>query len=230
MAELVFDLVGVEPDRYAAGPTLRFALRIAETTGVRVHAIALRLQMRIEPKRRRYSDAEAERLLDLFGERRRWGDTMKPMQFVFADVMVPGFDGSIEVDVPIPCTYDLEVAAAKYFHALDEGDIPLLMLFSGTVFTKGESGFSVEQVPWHKEVSFGMPVKVWDEMMDLFFPGQAWIRVDRETLDALQQFKSHRALTGWDETLAALLAASSRPDSAPAGGPEPRAEAKEVAP
>jgi hypothetical protein len=220
----------VEPDRYAAGPTLRFALRIAETTGVRVHAIALRLQMRIEPKRRRYSDAEAERLLDLFGERRRWGDTMKPMQFVLADVMVPGFDGSIEVDVPIPCTYDLEVAAAKYFHALDEGDIPLLMLFSGTVFTKGESGFSVEQVPWHKEVSFGMPVKVWDEMMDLFFPGQAWIRVDRETLDALQRFKSHRALTGWDETLAALLAASSRPDSAPAGGPEPRAEAQEVAP
>jgi hypothetical protein len=233
MAELVFDVIGSEADRYAAGPTLQFILRIAETTGVRVHAIALRIQMRIEPKRRRYSAAEAERLLDLFGETKRWGDTVKPMQFAFADVMVPGFDGSIEVEVPIPCTYDLEVASAKYFHALDEGNIPFLMLFSGTVFTRGESGFSVEQVPWHKEVSFGMPVKVWDEMMDLFFPGQAWLRIQRETLDDLQRFKSQRALTGWDVTLKTLLGEVSAENPAPAGEPEATPEApegKEVAP
>jgi hypothetical protein len=130
------------------------------------------------------------------------------MQFAFADAMVPGFEGAVEVDIPISCTYDLEVASSKYFHALDDGEIPLLMLFSGTVFTKGESGFSVEQVPWHKEVSFGLPVKVWDEMMDLYFPGQAWIRIQRETLDALGRFKSERALTGWDQTLETLLSAA----------------------
>ena len=205
MSELVFDVLGVEPDPYAAAPTLNFGLRISETTGVRVHAIALRIQMRIEPKRRRYSPAEAERLLDLFGETKRWGDTVKPLQFAFADAMIPGFEGAVEVDVAIPCTYDFEVATAKYFHALDDGEIPFLMLFSGSVFTKGESGFSVEQVPWHKEVSFGMPVKVWDELMDLYFPGQAWIRMQKETLDLLQRFKSDRALTNWDETLVALI-------------------------
>ena len=215
MSELVFDLLGVEPDRYAAAPTLQFTLRISETTGQRVHAIALRIQMRIEPKKRRYSPAEAERLLDLFGETKRWGDTVKPMQFAFADVMIPSFDGAIEVDVAVPCTYDFEVATAKYFHALDEGDIPLLMLFSGTVITKGESGFSVEQVPWHKEVTLGVPVKVWDELMDIYFPGQAWIRIQRETLDALQRFKSGRAFTNWDETLEALLSGAAEPQSVP---------------
>ena len=223
MSELVFDVLGVEPDRYAVAPTLQFGLRISETTGVRVHAIALRIQMRIQPKRRRYSPAEAERLLDLFGETRRWGDTVKPMQFAFADAMIPSFDGAIEVDVAVPCTYDFEVASAKYFHALDEGEIPLLMLFSGTVFTKGESGFSVEQVPWHKEVSCGVPVKTWDELMDIYFPGQAWIRVQRETLDALQRFKSDRALTNWDETLEELLSGAAAPQTAPEETREPRA-------
>lgn len=207
MSELVFDLLGVEPDPYAASPTLNFGLRISEVTGARIHAILLRMQIRIEPKRRRYSPAEAERLLDLFGETKRWGDTVKPMQFAFADAAIPGFDGSIEVDVAVPCTYDFEVASAKYFHALDEGEIPFLMMFSGTVFIKGASGFEVEQVPWHKEISFGVPVATWDKLMDLYFPGQAWVRMQRETLDGLQRFKSHRGLTSWDETVNALLEA-----------------------
>lgn len=206
MSELVFDCVGAEADRDAAVPAVAFILRIAETTGERVHAIALRIQMRIEPKKRRYSAAEAERLLDLFGETSRWGDTVKPMQFAFVDVMVPSFTGSIELDVEVPVTYDLEVSSAKYFHSLDDGEIPLLMLFSGTVFTKGETGFAVEQVPWHKEVSYRLPVKVWDDVMELHFPGKTWIRLDRETVDALALFKSRRMLTNFDETLQTLLA------------------------
>ena len=205
VSELVFDCIGAEADRDAAGPAISFALRIAETTGERVHAIALRIQIRIEPKKRRYSAAEAERLLDLFGETSRWGDTVKPMQFAFVDVMVPSFTGSIELDVEVPVTYDLEVSSAKYFHSLDDGEIPLLMLFSGTVFTKGDTGFSVEQVPWHKEVSYRLPVKVWDDVMEQHFPGKAWIRLDKETVDALSLFKSRRMFTNFDETLLALL-------------------------
>lgn len=205
MSELVFDCVGAEADRDAAGPALSFHLKISETTGERVHAIALRIQMRIEPKRRRYSPEESERLLDLFGETSRWGDTVKPMQFAFVDVMVPSFTGSIELGIEVPVTYDLEVSSAKYFHALDDGEIPLLMLFSGTIFTKGATGFAVEQVPWHKEVSFRLPVKVWDDVMEMHFPGKAWIRMDKQTLDALALFKSERALTNWEETLQTLL-------------------------
>lgn len=210
MTELVFDCVDATPERYAAFPTLQFAIRIAETTGARIHALALRCQIRIEPQQRRYSEPEAERLLDLFGEMARWGDTLKPMQFTTLSVMVPGFDGSCEVMLGVPCTYDFEVAAAKYFHSLDGGEVPLLLLFSGTVFLKGGDGFSVEQVPWHKEARYRMPVGVWRELMDLYFPNSAWIRMRRETLDALQSFKSHRALPTWDAALEALLQEAGR--------------------
>jgi hypothetical protein len=205
MTDLVFDCIDAQPDRYAAVPTLQLKLRISETTGAQVHAIALRCQIRIEPQRRRYSAEEADGLLELFGEPARWGDTLKPMQFATVALMVPGFTGSIEVDLPVPCTYDFEVAAAKYLHALGDGEVPLLLLFSGTIFTKGLSGFSVTQVPWHKEARYRLPVSVWREIMDRFFPGAGWIRIRRDTLDALQRAKAVRALPTWDDVLEALF-------------------------
>jgi len=205
VSELVFDCVGAVAERYAAVPTLTLKLRLSETTGAQVHAIALRSQIRILPQRRRYSPAESERLLELFGEPARWGETLKPLQFANLAVMVPGFSGSLEFDLPVPCTYDFEVVSAKYFHALDEGQIPLLLLFSGTVFTKGERGFAVEQVPWHKEASYAMPVQVWREVMDLYFPNSGWIRLRRDTLDALQRYRTDQALATWDEAFERLL-------------------------
>jgi hypothetical protein len=205
MTDLVFDCIDAQPERYAAVPTLQLKLRISETTGAQVHAIALRCQIRIEPQRRRYSTEEAEGLLELFGEPARWGDTLKPLQFATVSLMVPSFTGSTELDLPVPCTYDFEVAAAKYLHALGDGEVPLLLLFSGTVFTKGPGGFSVGQVPWHKEASYRLPVSVWREIMDRFFPGAGWIRLRRDTLDTLQRFKAVRALPTWDDALEALL-------------------------
>jgi hypothetical protein len=127
------------------------------------------------------------------------------MQFATVSLMVPSFTGSTEIDLPVPCTYDFEVAASKYLHALGDGEVPLLLLFSGTVFTKGLSGFSVDQVPWHKEATYRLPVAVWREIMDRFFPGAGWIRVRRDTLDALQRFKAVRALPTWDDALEALF-------------------------
>src|SRR5262245_33374752 len=151
MAALRFECVGAWAETYAVAPTIRFALRIEETTGAAVHTIALRCQLRIEPTRRRYSPTEAERLLDVFGETTRWADTLKPLQFTTVSVMVPGFTGLTEVDLPVPCTYDLEVAAGRYFDSLDGGEVPLLLLFSGTVFAKRGDGFEVTQVPWSAE-------------------------------------------------------------------------------
>ncbi|MQA85707.1 MAG: hypothetical protein GEV03_14055 [Streptosporangiales bacterium] len=206
MGEFVFDCLDVRPERYAAAPTLNFRLRIAETTGLSVQAISLRCQIRIQPQRRHYSPSQQERLYDLFGEHSRWGDTLKPFQFVTVPTMVPAFRGSTEIDLPVPCTYDLEVASAQYFHALDDGEIPLLMLFSGTVFARGEDGgLAVEQVPWHKECTYRLPVRVWRELMDTYFPNSAWLRLSRDTVDALGRFKSRNALPTWDDTLVALL-------------------------
>lgn len=205
MTALGFSVLGARAEPYAAAPTLMLRLRITESTGERIHAMALRCQIQIEPRQRHYTAAEEERLLELFGEPPRWGETLKTVLWTHASLMVPGFEGSREIDLPVACTYDFELTAAKYFHALDEGEIPLLLLFSGTVFTRGQNGFSVEQIPWEKEAPFRLPVAVWRELMDRYFPGSAWLRLRRETFDALHQFRGRRALPTWDDAIEALL-------------------------
>ena len=219
MADLIFGCTGASADRYAATPTLSFQLTITESSGVRVHAIALRSQIRIEPHRRRYSAAEAQRLHDLFGDTARWADTVKPIQLAMVSTMVPAFTSLTEVGLEVPCTYDLEVASARYLQGLDDGTIPLLFLFSGTVFTApgdgSATGFSVELIPWSCEAAYRMPVSVWREVVDLHFPGSAWLRCSRETLDALSAFKAEHALVTWDATLTSLLARARRTSSSP---------------
>jgi hypothetical protein len=206
MSELSFDCLGARAERYAVAPTIVFRLRVSESTGETVHCLVLRSQIRIEPLRRHYIDEEAERLVDLFGERSRWGDTMKPLQFAQVTLMVPGFTGAVEVDLHVPLTYDFDVATTKYFHGLEDGEIPFLLLFSGTMFTQGETGFSAEQVPWTNEVTYRLPVDIWREAMDSIFPDAAWIRLRRDNLDALARFKSRLGLPTWDDVLEALLA------------------------
>ena len=206
MAELAFDCIGAKVDRYAVVPALSLVLRISETSGQKVEAIALRCQIRIEPARRRYSGAEAERLNDLFGDTERWADTLKPLQFSTVATMVPGFSGACEADLPVPFTYDLEVGSARYFDSLEAGEIPLLLLFSGTVFTLTGGRMQVQQVPWSKEAAYRLPVSVWREAIDAHFPNSAWIKMSRQTLEDLQRFKSAHALPTWDRTLEALLA------------------------
>ncbi|MFE7933935.1 DUF6084 family protein [Streptomyces sp. NPDC057456] len=204
MTEFSFACTGVRADRYAAGPTLVFRLRVTAADDARVHALALRCQIRIEPARRGYEPAEADGLADLFGERSRWGSTLLPVQFAQISLMVPGFTGETEADLVVPCTYDMDIAASRYLDALTSGEVPLLMLFSGTAFT-GEGGFRVEPVPWDREAAFRMPVETWREMVEQHFPGCGWIRLPRDTMDALLAYRSRRALPSWDATLKALL-------------------------
>jgi Family of unknown function (DUF6084) len=230
MADLIFGCTGATAEPYTATPTLTFTLTITERSGVHVHAIALRCQIRIEPHRRRYSAAEARRLHDLFGDPSRWAETVKPIQLATVTTMVPSFTAVTEVDLPVPCTYDLEVASARYLQGLDDGTVPLLLLFSGTVFVASAEGgrFSVELVPWSCEASYRMPVTVWHDLVEMHFPGGAWLRCSRGTLDALSAFKATRALPTWDATLAALLAEAGRggpPEGA--GDPEGPAEARQ---
>jgi uncharacterized protein DUF6084 len=205
MAELTFTCLDVQPERYGMAPTLLFRLRVSAAAGQRVRAIALRCQIRIEPSRRGYGEREAERLLELFGERGRWGDTVKPFQFANTSTVVASFTDSIEVDISVPCSYDMEVTAGRYFHALEDGEIPFILLFSGTIFGDGENGLWIEQVPWHAEARYRMPVAVWRDMMDNHFPGSGWLRLRRDTIDALAEFRAARALPTWDDAIIEVL-------------------------
>jgi Family of unknown function (DUF6084) len=205
VTDLAFTVLDAAPEPYGAAPTLVFRLRLTEATGTPVHAVALRVQVQIEPQRRGYGEPERAGLGDLFGSADRWSATVKPFLWTHATAMVRGFTGDIEFDLPVPCTYDFDVAAAKYLHALRDGDVPLTMLFSGTVFTRGQAGFGVEQIPWHLDAAYRLPVRVWRDLMDTYFPGGGWIRLDRDTLDALAGYRSARGLTSWEQVFGELL-------------------------
>jgi len=205
MSELSFAVRDVLPDRYAATPALLVRLRVEDPAADPVHTLALRAQVVLEPQRRRYGAAEGDRLLDQFGDRDRWAQTLRPMTWTICSAVVPGFTGGADVDLQLPCTYDLEVAAARYLAALDEGEVPLRLLFSGTVFRRGEGGLRIEPVPWHAEAAHRMPVAVWRELVDLHWPDSGWLRLRRDTLRALQAHRARTGATSWEETIEALL-------------------------
>jgi hypothetical protein len=205
MTDLAITVVDSRPDPYAAVPTILLRLRVEAVEAEPVHAMVLKVQIRIEPQRRRYSDEETVRLVELFGEAPRWGQTLKPFLWTHVSTTVAEFAGSVEVDLPVPCTYDFEVAAAKYLHSIGDGEIPIVLLFNGTMFSYRDGGLVVQPIAWHVEAEHRLPVAVWRATMDGFFPNSGWIRIRRETIDALTRYKSDRALTSWDDTFERLL-------------------------
>jgi hypothetical protein len=166
----------------------------------------LRAQVRIEPQRRRYDDIEEQALLDLFGDRTRFAQTLKPFLWLHTSTVAQGFTGTTEIDLVLPCTYDFDVSGTTYLHALRDGEIPLLFLFSGTVFCRGDTGFSVTQVPWDLEARYRMPAAVWRDLMEAHFPGTEWVRMRRDTVEALAHYRHVRGLTSWDGVVETLLA------------------------
>jgi Family of unknown function (DUF6084) len=204
-AELSFEVLDAAPERYAAAPILTIRLGVTEATGVVVHSVALRCQIRIEPQRRTYDTAEEALLRDIFGTRPQWSETLRPFLWTHCTTLVQGFSGTTEVALPVACSYDFAVAAHKYLAMLRDGEIPLVLLFSGTVFSRGADGLQVSQVPWHAEANYRLPVAVWRAVMDQHFPNTAWIRLGRESFEALARYKSERGLLGWDEAVDDLL-------------------------
>jgi hypothetical protein len=210
MPDLNFKVEKAEAIPHAAQPLLNFALRISnDEPGAQaetIHTVALRCQIRIEPAKRRYESAEQEQLLDLFGEPARWGRTLRTMLWTHTSLVVPAFTGSTVVELPVPCTFDFNVAAAKFFYALDDGEVPLCLLFSGTIFYATDDGLQVMQIPWEKEANFRLPVRVWKQMMDFYYPNSAWLCLRKDAFDQLYQYKSRRGLPTWEAAIEALLA------------------------
>lgn len=202
---LRFACTGARPEPYSAGPSLLFDVRIAEEEGRRVHSVMLRTQIRIEPRGRAYSEAESAKLVDLFGEPARWGETLNPLQLATVGTAVGAFTGEIVTPVTVPLTYDLDIAATKYFHGLSDGEVPLLLLFSGTVFYAGPDGVQVGLVSWHEEAAFRLPVATWRAAMDDHYPRSAFVRVSTATLDALSAYRSAHTIPNWDDTFERLL-------------------------
>ncbi|NDQ57027.1 MAG: hypothetical protein GZ088_08140 [Acidipila sp.] len=207
MPELRLTVEGAEVVQFAATPLLSFKVRIVNSPSEQVvHTVALRAQIQIEATRRKYDAGEQAQLLDLFGEPNRWGQTLRSMLWTHASVVVPRFTGSIVADIPVPCTFDFNVAATKYFHALTSGDLPLCFQFSGTVFYQGENEeLQVAPISWDQEAKYRLPVKVWKDLMDEYYPNSAWLALRRDTFEKLYQYKVREGIPTWEETLERAL-------------------------
>ena len=207
MSELSFAIAGARAEPYPAAPLLSLRLRVAETSGVPVHAITLSVQVRIEPQQRRYDARESGALVELFGPPERYGDTLRTLLWTHVSATVLAFEDETELDLAVPCSYDFDVAANKYLRALEDGEIPLVVQFSGTVFVRADDGgVAAELVPWSCEARYRLPVAVWRATMDAFFPNSAWIRIDRDTFDELYAFKCAGGFPTWEAALARLCA------------------------
>lgn len=204
MTALSFRITGARVAKYAASPLIMLRAELSESSGARVDSIALRAQIHLEVQRRRYAEAEKELLVELFGEPPRYADTLKPMLWTSVSQSVPAFEREVEFDLPVPCSYDFEVSAHKYLASLRDGVVPLNVLFSGTVFVESPAGVTAELVPWSCEARYALPVEIWREAMDAFFPNAAWIRVNRELFDELRRFKIATGLPTWDAALERL--------------------------
>jgi hypothetical protein len=205
--DLSFQVVGAEAVPYSAAPLLAFKLRVTTLPQeVAIHSVALRCQVMIDVTRRRYSAEEQRRLFELFGEPERWSQTLRNMLWTHASVVMPAFTGSGLVDLPVPCTFDFNVAGTKYFDGLEDGEIPLEFLFSGTVFYESDEGaMQIAQISWEKEAKYRLPVRVWQEMMNLYYPNTAWLCLRKDVFDRLYRHKIKSGLPTWEQALESIL-------------------------
>jgi Family of unknown function (DUF6084) len=207
MPNLSFQVEAVEVVQHAASPLLAFKLRLTNSDPAEIiHTVALRCQIQLEVARRQYTSDDQARLRDLFDEPSRWGQTLKNLLWTHASIVVPSFQGATVADVPVPCTFDFNVAATKYFYGLADGEVPICLQFSGTVFyAAAEGGLQVAPISWDKEARFKLPVRVWRDMMESYYPNSAWLCLHKDAFDRLYQYKVRRGIPSWEEVLESIL-------------------------
>jgi Family of unknown function (DUF6084) len=209
VVELTFEIRGAEAVEYAVTPTLVFKLEVEAAGGdaptPAIRSISLSTQVRIAANLRPYSAREQQRLTGTFGDPQQWSTSLQSLLWAHSTLVIPPFEGSTQVDLPVVCTYDFEVATARYFQALEGGTVPVLFLFSGSVFYATTGGLQVARIGWDREARFSMQVSLWQQAVDYAFPNSAWLRLPRATFDRLADYRSRRALPTWEAALDSLL-------------------------
>jgi len=207
MPNLGFQVEGAEFVTHAATPLLAFKLRLTNADPQEtIHTVALRCQIQLEVTRRQYTPEDQERLLDLFGGPSRWGETLRNLLWTHANLIVPSFHGTTLVDLPVPCTFDFNVAATKYFDGLSDGEIPVCLQFSGTVFyATSESGLQVAPISWDKEARFKLPVRLWREVMEAYYPNSVWLCLHKDAFNRLYQYKVRHGIPTWEAALERIV-------------------------
>ena len=209
MPDLSFQVDGAEVTPYAVAPLLTFRLRATNASpNEAIHNVVLRCQIQIESTRRNYDPEEEQRLRDLFGEPQRWGQTLRAMLWTHANVVIPPFAGETVIDLPVTCSYDFNLAVTKFFYALEQGEIPLNFLFSGTVFYQDGEALQVAPISWSKEARFRLPVATWRHLMETYYPNLAWLQLRRDVFDRLYRYKVRHGIPTWEQLMERILSAA----------------------
>ena len=226
MPDLKFNVTGVEPAARGLMPLLHFNLEISNQPATEaIQAVMIQAQIQIQSAQRAYDVGERAKLEELFGTPDRWGQTLRNRLWTHASATVPSFREDTKVILPVQCTYDFNVIATKYFYALEGGEVPLLFLFSGTIFYAGSRDeLLVQQISRDKECTYRMPAKVWADLMNHHYPNSAWLSVQRDIFDRLSEFKRNHSLLTWDQVFELLLDASPEPQADLSRRGEPAAE------
>ncbi len=208
MPDLNFTVASVDAAVKGLVPLLHFKIQITnQPPDEQLQSIILQAQIQIQAPQRTYSAEEREKLFELFGPPGQWGQSLRSKLWTHASTTVRSFSGSTEATLSVPCSYDLNIAATKYFYGLEAGEVPLLFLFSGTIFYAGAGGWlQVQQISWNKESAYRMPVQVWKELMERHYPNTGWLYLERDVFDRLCAFKRRSKVTSWEQAIERLLA------------------------
>ena len=214
MPDLSFQVERAEVVANAASPLLAFKLRLNNANPEEtIHTVALRCQIQIEVTRRKYTPEDQTRLRDLFDEPSRWSQTLKNLLWTHASIVVPSFQNTTVTDLPVPCTFDFNIAATKYFDGLTDGEVPICLQFSGTVFyANSDGGLQVAPISWDKETRFRLPVRVWRDMMESYYPNSAWLCLHKDAFDRLHQYKVRHGIPTWEEVLEDIVPVEELPE------------------
>ena len=207
MPDLDFRVFNIEPAAKGLTPLLHFKLRISNASGdEKIYGVVLNAQIQLQPAQRTYNTEEKEKLVELFGEPKRWGETLRNRLWAHTSATVGVFTGHTETILPVPCTFDLNIASAKYFYALEGGDVSLLFLFSGSIFYETPQGrLQVEPISWNKECAYRMPLRLWKELMETHYPNSTWLTLQRDVFERLYAYKRENGLASWEQVIEQLL-------------------------
>ena len=208
MPELDFCIEGVEVDRFAITPQLLFDLHVSNATpDIRIQSMTLQCQIRIDATRRKYDPRDQENLTELFGSAERYGETLTSLLWTHISIVIPPFDKESYIELPVPCSYDFNIATTKYFYGLHSGEVPLSFLFSGAVFySEGEAPMQIAQISWDREANYGLPIGLWHSLMEHYYPDSAWLRIKHDQFEQLYRYKRSSGFPSWEQTFETLLA------------------------
>jgi hypothetical protein len=71
----------------------------------------------------------------------------------------------------------------------------------------------VSQISSEQEAAFRLPVRVWKDMMSIYYPNTAWLCLRKDVFDQLYRYKRRHGLPTWEEAIERLLPREERQDA-----------------